>query len=228
MRKEMYTSHQPNSVKVWVPEAVKLLPTIELIVDHILQPLQSLKDGLPVHQVWNFAIPGSQSLVRDAPDLDELLGSVLDPAVDWEQDNPHKHQDVDGQQSFDFACHSHERGDWVWTPVKPSNCPCTVACFVTLFLECVRVEFVRGGEKVNLQRSWRRPVQHHGQLGSLFAPLQRGSAGVTWRVGALLTRLTDTELHTLASATYYERKTTPCNLQMQHISPKQRDKPRVS
>lgn len=109
MSKGMHTSRHPDSAKVWVPEAVKLLPTIELVVDHILQPLQPLEDGLPVHRVWNFAIPGSQSLVSNAPDLDELFRSVLDPAVDREQDNPHKHQDVDGQQSFDFACHSHER-----------------------------------------------------------------------------------------------------------------------
>lgn len=128
MRKGMHTSRRPASAKVWVPEAVKPLPTVELVVDHILQPLQPLEDGLPVHQVWNFPSPGSQSLVRDAPDLDELLGSVLDPAVDREQDNPHEHQDVDGQQSFDFACHRHERRIEVWTPVKPSSCPCAVVC----------------------------------------------------------------------------------------------------
>lgn len=59
MRKGMHTLRHPDSAKVWVPEAVKLLPTIELVVDHILQPLQPLENGLPVYQVWNFAIPGS-------------------------------------------------------------------------------------------------------------------------------------------------------------------------
>lgn len=66
-------------------------PTVQLIVDHVLQPLQPLENRLPVHQVGNFAIPGSQPLVSNTPNLDELLGSVLDPAVDREQDNPHEH-----------------------------------------------------------------------------------------------------------------------------------------
>lgn len=85
------------------------VPTVQLVVDHVLQPLQPLEDGLPVCQVGNFAISGSQPLLGYPPYLDELLGAVLDPAVDREQDDPHEHQDVDGQQSFDFACHSHER-----------------------------------------------------------------------------------------------------------------------
>lgn len=88
--------------------------TVQLVVDHVLQPLQPLENGLPVHQVGNFAIPGAQPLVRNTADLDELLGAVLDPAVHREQDNAHEHQDVDGQQSFDFACHSH---------VKDRYCP---------------------------------------------------------------------------------------------------------
>ncbi|TNN76791.1 hypothetical protein EYF80_013040 [Liparis tanakae] len=59
--------------------------------NHILQSLQPLENRLPVDQVGNFAIPGSQPLVRHTPYLDELLGSVLDPAVHREQDNTHKH-----------------------------------------------------------------------------------------------------------------------------------------
>lgn len=82
-------------------------PTVQLVVDHVLQPLQPLENGLPVHQVGNFSIPGAQPLVGNAAELDELLRAVLDPAVHREQDDAHEHQDVDGQQSFDFACHSH-------------------------------------------------------------------------------------------------------------------------
>lgn len=103
-----------------ISQVLERLPTVELVVDHVLQPLQPLQDGLPVRQVGNFAISGSQPLVGDAPDLDQLLGSVLDPAVDREQDNPHEHQDVDGQQSFDFACHSHERRLGSGLPSSPA------------------------------------------------------------------------------------------------------------
>ncbi|KAL0193895.1 hypothetical protein M9458_012191, partial [Cirrhinus mrigala] len=52
-------------------------------------------NGLSVHGVRNFGIPASQSLIRQPPDLYELFGSVLDPAVDGEQDDPDEHQNVD-------------------------------------------------------------------------------------------------------------------------------------
>lgn len=88
--------------------------TVQLIVDHILKALQPLQDRLPVHQVGNFAISRSQSLVGDASDLDQLLGAVLYSAVDREQDDADENQNVHGQQSFYFACHSHGRG-WMRT-----------------------------------------------------------------------------------------------------------------
>lgn len=218
-------THTHSASPGWVPEGAKLLPTVELVVDHVLQPLQPLEDRLPVHQVWNFAIPGSQSLVRDAPDLDELLGSVLDPAVDREQDNPHKHQDVDGQQSFDFACHSHERRIGSGLQSSPAAArvrwpalpPCSWSVGGLALCAVERRSSCRGPEG--------NPVS---TADSSAACSRLFSAGVTWRMGALLTRLADTERRTLASATYYERKTTPCNLQMQYISLKQRDKPPVS
>lgn len=166
-------------------------PTVQLVVDHILQPLQPLEDRLPVHQVGNFAIPGSQPLVRKASDLDELLGAVLDPAVDWEQDNPHEHQDVDGQQSFDFACHSHERRvESRLTRVKPPS-SCLRARWPALppywgggggREGCCSGE----GEKVNwyrgiLGRLWLRgSAVVHGSGGGWFDPSLRQQPTCPW------------------------------------------------
>lgn len=134
----------------YIIKTIHTCPTIELVVDHILQPLQPLENRLPVHQVGNFAIPGSQPLVRNTPYLDELLGSVLDPAVDREQDNPHKHQNVDGQQSFDFACHSHERrvlSGWLSQAQQLSVCGGLLLPPYCVFQESAFL--LGGGEKVN-------------------------------------------------------------------------------
>lgn len=150
---------------------MKMSPTVELIVHHILQSLQPLQNGLSVHQVGNFAIPGSQPLIRNAPNLDELLGSVLDPAVHREQDNPHKHQNVDSQQSFDFACHSHERKILCgWLKSTPAAAQCGVAYFATLACIPGVCELGEEGRSAR-QSSWRSSFQHHGQLRGLLALL---------------------------------------------------------
>lgn len=70
--------------------------------------IQSLQNRLSVNQSSYFGVPAPYSAVRTSYNLHQLLGSVLDPAVNWKQDDPHKNQDIHSQQSFDFSCHRHE------------------------------------------------------------------------------------------------------------------------
>lgn len=67
-------------------------------------------------------------------------------------------------------------------PVKPSSCPCVVACFTTLL--CIPGGWegvaLHGGEKVNPGGA-DGSVQHHGQLRRLLSLL---SHPVTWRFEA--------------------------------------------
>ncbi len=228
---------------------MKPWPTIQLIVDYIFQPLQPLEDGLPVHQVGNFAIPCSQPLVRNAPNLDELLGSVLDPAVDREQDNPHKHQNVDGQQSFDFACHSHERrilSGWLSQAQQLSVCG-GLLCHLPVPSRRVILCSGREGQLVKDPGGADGSVQHHGQLRTLRSLLRGAShpshGASRWEKGCwrpvcerrfyeLYEPRNRCTRSVVVGATYYTRQMTPGKAfippssprQLQNISPPQREK----
>ena len=63
---------------------MSVIHTIQLIVDNVFQAFKPLEYELSVHQVRNFAIPGSQSLICDSPDRYKFFRAVLNSAVHGE------------------------------------------------------------------------------------------------------------------------------------------------
>lgn len=56
--------------------------TIQLVVHNFLQMVQPLQNRLPVQEGAHLGVPAPQPSVRTPDYLHQLLGAILDPAVD--------------------------------------------------------------------------------------------------------------------------------------------------